>query len=118
MTAHTRAPWIIHDQGLSTVEVRCPRDILIAEVGNCGTEDWANARLIAAAPDLLAALRLLVIACTEDVAPDGYTTLGAPDRASMRNAHTAIDKATRGLYDNWSVEEEQLQERRAHACDR
>ena len=128
MTKHTPGPWKVSRADRDGAEVRA-----IASVAWCGAaasfgltetqtidgdEAYANACLVAAAPDLLAALRLLVIACTEDVAPDGYTTLGAPDRASMRNAHTAIDKATRGLYDNWSVEEEQLQERRAHACDR
>ena len=94
-TTHTPGPWNIRPNDLmQTIESNgasiakpCMNDSVSAIA--CG----ANARLIAAAPDLLKALRLLVIACTEEVAPDGYTTLGAPDRASMRDAIAAIEKA-------------------------
>ena len=48
---HTPGPWEIHgDDDLTTVEIRDSRGLAIAEVGDCSTEDQANARLIAAAP--------------------------------------------------------------------
>jgi hypothetical protein len=90
-TNHTPGPWAVDNLTVrwgSYLVADCDID----RQGEC----QANARLIAAAPDLLDALRLLVIACTQDVAPDGYVTLEAPDRTSMRDAIFAIQKATGG----------------------
>jgi hypothetical protein len=95
-TNHTPGPWAVDNLtvrwGSYFVADCVVADCDIGRQGEC----QANARLIAAAPDLLAALRLLVIACTQDVAPDGYVTLEAPDRNSMRDAIFAIQKATGG----------------------
>lgn len=66
MSAHTPGPWSAdHDN------VRTPADGgMVAKVaGDTDAQAYANARLIAAAPDLLAALRDLVSA---EGLPEGY----------------------------------------------
>lgn len=66
MSAHTPGPWVAdHDN------VRTPDDGgMVAKVaGDTDSQAYANARLIAAAPDLLAALRDLVSA---EGLPEGY----------------------------------------------
>ena len=95
-TTHTPGPWAVSAGSYGPeIQINGADGFGVALCAD-GVGDGVmerNARLIAAAPDLLKALRLLVIACTEDVAPDGYTTLEAPDRASMRDAIAAIEKA-------------------------
>lgn len=56
-TKHTPGPWHIARFDATTVEIRSERGLIVAEVGNTSTEDDANARLIAAAPELLSALQ-------------------------------------------------------------
>jgi enoyl-CoA hydratase/carnithine racemase len=60
MPQHTRGPWIVasYEQGQSYV-VESARHYRVCEVGdlNESPQNAANARLIAAAPDLLAACR-------------------------------------------------------------
>jgi hypothetical protein len=51
----------------------------------------ANARLIAAAPELLAALRTMVEACDAD---DGICPGGGPSGGDVEQAKAAIAKAT------------------------
>ncbi len=55
---HTHGPWTAHDNGLITAG---PRGLHIAQTATVGMGHaaTANARLIAAAPDLLLALRAL-----------------------------------------------------------
>jgi hypothetical protein len=107
MTAkHTPGPWVRRN-------IASARDIYIAEANDGGApsvaivptrvsrladEEDANARLIAAAPDLLAALRRIV------ASDDAHATLHAPDdddiarmveyAAAFDNARAAIAKAT------------------------
>jgi hypothetical protein len=91
MSAHTPGPWRIHENptGGASVETE---SVSIADVKARGgvpfpTQEHclANARLIAAAPDLLDALNeLLGFACT---------TPGAPAHSSMEKARTALKKA-------------------------
>jgi hypothetical protein len=52
---HTPGPWTIQaaDDITTTVDIRGARGLLVAEVSDSSTEDVANARLIAAAPELL-----------------------------------------------------------------
>jgi hypothetical protein len=52
--------WTIVDQGLSTVDVVDQNGLLVAEVSNTCIEDLAAQSLIAAAPELLAALRRIL----------------------------------------------------------
>lgn len=67
MSAHTKGPWVAEDRGdpgLEWVEVVGANERSIADVGNSAANDWseedeANARLIAAAPDLLGACEAL-----------------------------------------------------------
>jgi len=90
-TTHTPGPWIAKPLTYNwSIESEQGHPVARIPLNDVTYHDL---RLMNAAPDLLKALRLLVIACTEDVAPDGYTTLGAPDRASMRDAIAAIAKA-------------------------
>lgn len=103
--AHTPGPWQYapilcrseNDRGWLV----CVPDVRIADVwpmndedGNASPEAKANARLIAAAPDLLATLRKLIEAVDEHLADNGgndpYKTFGR----RMRTARAAIAKAT------------------------
>jgi hypothetical protein len=70
MTKHTPGPWTLDGHNLSSV-IRCtvPRGHPDAKhtcgdyetIAECGGDNWkANARLIAAAPDMLEALRTIV----------------------------------------------------------
>lgn len=75
-TKHTPGPWVVNYEG----DVR----------GADGrTVPWTkdDARLIAAAPDLLAALEGLASACSN---PDGTK---CPDRATVEHARAAIARA-------------------------
>ena len=97
---HTPGPWFVPDQTYArnlTVEVddgiACPgsggamsytTDVCV--LGWNGTPEWdANARLIAAAPDMLEALRSVVDTCRADC-PAGLPALS--------DARAAIAKAT------------------------
>jgi hypothetical protein len=64
MSAHTPGDWFAKRDGFSTVYIECRiRPGVLQEVAACGPteagpeQQEANARLIAAAPDLLAALK-------------------------------------------------------------
>ncbi len=54
----------------------------------------ANARLLAAAPELLAALSTLLDSCTREVAPDGYRNLQMPSQRAIQSAVATIARAT------------------------
>jgi hypothetical protein len=106
MSKHTPGPWAVHtpkspkqaaviarelSDGRRTVVAVIPDHL---EFGNASVTDWneqeANARLAAAAPELLAALRAIV----EVDHPDAdYTRM--VERAK-RIARNAIEKATGG----------------------
>lgn len=65
----TKGPWFEHREGSSTVYVESKlRDGVIQEVAACGPTEagseaqYANARLISAAPDLLMALQKVIAA--------------------------------------------------------
>jgi hypothetical protein len=104
-TKHTPGPWHVDDgtfEGIETGVYSADALICVAENGECmemafGDERWsvheANARLIAAAPDLLAALsRLHEIAHGSWFGDDG--TDSDEERAAMVAARAAIAKAT------------------------
>ena len=90
---HTPAPWYAQ-YGAILVGVNAPR--AIADVDRDTDEGDANARLIAAAPDLLAALE--EAGSLLDALSDGYADIGADTRVISRRkaARAAIAKA-RGL---------------------
>jgi hypothetical protein len=77
------------------VQIRNKQGVVVALVytDQKPSDQYELADLFAAAPELLAALRLMVISVTEDIAPDGYRVLGPPTPAAVRQALAAIDKA-------------------------
>ena len=92
-TKHTPGPWRTKREGFSTVYVEARIDGgLIQEVAACGPteagrdQQEANARLIAAAPELLEALRG-IMKLDEDLCSEG--SIEALDKA-----RAAIAKAT------------------------
>jgi hypothetical protein len=91
-TKHTAGPWHIARFEASTVEIRNERGLIVAEVGDSSVEDEADARLIAAAPELLEALDILVANLTNDLECDGHR---AEDDVRVKLARAAIAKATR-----------------------
>jgi hypothetical protein len=107
---HTPGPWIIRDDGR---EYQCP----IIESPNIGRGYWsslatvtqrdkhpteggeisattamANARLIAAAPDLLEALEVM-LSLSDPSIDEGFGAFMARDLAAQRKARAAIAKA-------------------------
>ena len=82
ISQHTPGPWTQHEG-----EVRAKNYGLISRsyYGKPDGEGAANARLIAAAPDLLEALKWVVRICDEG---------GYPDGKCLQEARTAIAKAT------------------------
>ncbi len=85
MTAHTEGPWATEGRD-SAWDILAPNDTRIASVWRLRTKGAADARLISAAPDLLAALESLL----DMVKP--YD--GLPDsRKSVLQARAAIAKA-------------------------
>ena len=84
-TLHTPAPWSVIKGSPQAGIITAPnRSLGIAEVFGGGETDIANARLIAAAPDLLDALKALM--ATEDMLRD-------PKCQVMQSARRAIAKA-------------------------
>jgi len=86
MSGHTPGPWLHDVMYDGSFMIREPHvlDHAIANVDNV----W-NARLIAAAPDLLAALAALV-----DASWSGLSTqLRVPSEAAVKTALAALDKA-------------------------
>lgn len=92
ITAHTPGPWVV-DNFIVSAGQRRGRDIAITSGFNGVATDLANARLIAAAPELLEALEALLYsaeAMHEDCAShDGITA----EPSSFERARTAIRKA-------------------------
>lgn len=95
--AHTPGPWsegvVVFDtsDGYGLI-VYAPRDVVVAHgYGTERAEAAANARLIAAAPEMYAALRELedsVRAVIDCMGPDGYLpTCGKPKTDELRFAH-------------------------------
>lgn len=82
---HTPGPWSVDPEGTYVNCIEGPSGTVLCVVHNIETaEGQANARLIAAAPELLAALEDIVRQCT---LRDGRQTLGAA------LAQAAINKA-------------------------
>ena len=96
---HTPGPWFVTGSMTKYVEARIPGG-LVQEVAACGPtqadggygdQQQANAKLIAAAPDLLAALQLALDALAHCAADRGYQTL---QNKAAHAANSAIAKAT------------------------
>jgi hypothetical protein len=86
MTRHTPGPWNAEGKAI------CGDGVVVAHTTMRGGQDWlANARLIAAAPDLLEALRE-ILTLTERLAA------GTRDETDERigSARAAIEKAEGG----------------------
>jgi hypothetical protein len=90
---HTPGPWHVAPEGPGDdLRVAVGAGEAIAHITVIGREDIANARLIAAAPDLLAALRSLVF--LSPFAPSATGLTADISFAQIRLAQKAIDKAT------------------------
>lgn len=92
---HTPGPWFTSQpHGTIYIEARL-RGSTLQEVASCGPTETegqreANARLIAAAPDLLAALRYTLDTLAHCAADKGYSGMQAK---AARMANDAIAKA-------------------------
>jgi hypothetical protein len=100
--SHTPGPWRIYDHVAASGKpvdfgdlVICDRDKEeVAVVRFNGADCAANARLLAAAPELLAALAALESAVCSD--PDHDESLPFHYRGAVERARAAIAKATKG----------------------
>jgi len=98
-SSHTPGPWYVGCHGLQIITIDAKRDEpngLITEVrlsGWCNEDEAkANARLIAAAPDLLTALEEM----TADLISHASLGLNENEVAMLRRAEAAIAKAKGG----------------------
>jgi hypothetical protein len=102
MMPHTPAPWVIYDPFEDVIddpfEDGIPVEVIAADATICTVEplsvEWtpeeiANARLICAAPDLLAALKMLL--------PEGWDDGSMDHMQGVREARRAIAKAIEGV---------------------
>ena len=92
-TGHTPGPWSVEPPGYSCFDVRCEFGYFIATChdGVRGTRNAdVNARLIAGAPDLLAALQRIVAVLDKQVASPHLAERASP----LAQAKAAISKAT------------------------
>lgn len=88
MNAHTPGPWIVNPLLLSqvgSVAGALPMDVAFATGGKPHEEIAANARLIAAAPELLKVLRIAVRQNSHDMLMTGE---------ELRSCEAVIAKAT------------------------
>ncbi len=97
MSAHTPGPWRVERQNPSPTTgewmIAGTKPGYLAEVRDCGSGDvQANARLIAAAPDLLAALQALVAELDGPGKPYSSDSYAPPH--FIETAKAAIAKAT------------------------
>lgn len=89
---HTPGPWIAYKDIEWEVMPERSDGMTVASCGRIRPEAEANARLIAAAPDLLAALKEIVMWGHKSVMPDS----GSPwsvDYHKIKIARAAIEKA-------------------------
>ncbi len=102
-TKHTPGPWRTEREGFSTVYVEARIDGgLIQEVAACGPteagleQQEANASLIAAAPDLLEALKEMVAGDAEAIEEAQALGVPFPEEmlATFKKARAAIARAT------------------------
>lgn len=94
----TPGPWFEYREGFSTVYIEARlRDGVIQEVAACGPTEAgqesqaANAKLIAAAPELLEALERIII-CAENIGGEHVTGLMDLDN-SVEFARMKLNKA-------------------------
>ena len=94
MTAHTPGPWRVDATRQTAVRGFDGRHVATLEAGSQPTRD-ADARLIAAAPDLLAALRRVAPWIGKLIADGGHLQCVAPQDAvgALDQAEAAIAKA-------------------------
>lgn len=83
---HTPAPWYFSNEGVLRVRAKDDDEVVCSYAGyeNCERE-YANAKLIAAAPDLLEALQELVFLYEHDE--------GCRELTEYKRAKAAISKA-------------------------
>lgn len=98
MIQHTPGPWSMDATGYSPLSrlIRGPNDQIIGTVANRTGEGVANARLIAAAPELLEALEQALpwvataVAFRSDVHPEAREN----NKKAVEKIKAAIEKAT------------------------
>lgn len=93
MSRHTPAPWTIDNRAIYGTNGMLKPFIASVEDDHGDGETAANARLIAAAPDLLDACRC-ALADLEGLAEANCFSLGDPAHLTIKELRAAIVKAT------------------------
>ena len=108
MSKHTPGPWEVEANGVTVRQQKKRYAMKICrawEIYMARSEREANARLIAAAPELLAALKALLEGCVWKDAhtfqdgteiPAGWSTKRMPTDAALTDARAAISTAEGG----------------------
>lgn len=93
MSAHTPGPWVIYEPDVNSLELRDGCGGYICELTTEGCEippdARANARLIAAAPDLLEALKDMVNGIDNEIGRSRTDTNFPKARAAIAKAEAA-----------------------------
>ena len=92
MSTHTPGPWRVHECEAGELQVMALDDTLVIEIPDADADDHvrSDARLIAAAPDLLEAAQ---------TALTNLTPLYSREHIVIRHLRAAIHKATGGNND-------------------
>jgi hypothetical protein len=95
MSTHTPGPWLVRGRGLISVNTKADKSI-VAEVITNGTrsETKSNARLIAAAPDMLAALQEIADGLADTRSTPGQHMTLIPKARACEIARAAIARAS------------------------
>ncbi len=103
MSGHTAGPWEVFSTGRGRVEVKSvyaspgmdDSQLYPASAISPGVNQEANARLIAAAPDLLEACKAIISECQLFNEGGSGEFVASPSLGSLEKMRAAIAKATR-----------------------
>lgn len=93
---HTPAPWAFSINHSGDYQLRGSNGHLVFQVSTGTIPGNSDARLIASAPDLLAALEIFLSSTCGDVGDDGYDGCIRIEAKALERARAAISKAKGG----------------------
>lgn len=93
---HTPAPWAFSINHSGDYQLRGSNGHLVFQVSTGTIPGNSDARLIASAPDLLAALEIVLSSTCGDVGDDGYDGCIRIEAKALERARAAIAKANGG----------------------
>ena len=90
---HTPGPWAFSLNHSGDYQLRGSNGHLVFQISTGTIPDNSDARLIASAPELLAALEIILSSTCGDVGDDGYEGCIRIEAKALERARAAISKA-------------------------